>query len=83
MFTKTELPHIPRRSAVVALSGIVESLAVAAHEEDFVGGIEVRFGVERFHHFGELLPLGRVACVHAWVRLVDQAEVDGCLWFLR
>ena len=83
MFTKTELPYIPRWSAVVAFSGIVESLAVAAHEEDFVGGIEVRFGVERFHHFGELLPLGRVACVHAWVRLVDQAEVDGCLWFLR
>ena len=61
MFTTTELPHIPRWSAVVALSGIVESLAVAAHEEDFVGSVEVRLRIEIFHQFGELLPLGRVA----------------------
>jgi hypothetical protein len=57
----------------------VESLAVTAHEKDFVDGVEVRLGVERFDHFGELLPLGCVGCVHAWVRLVDQAKIDGRL----
>jgi hypothetical protein len=79
MSVKVGLSHIPRRGAVVALSGIVESLAVTAHEEDFVDGVVFRFGVEGFHHFGELLPLGCVGRVHAWVRLVEQAEVDGCL----
>jgi hypothetical protein len=52
---------------------------VTAHEKYFVDGVGVRLGIERFHHSGELLPLGRVGCVHAWVRLVDQTEVDGRL----
>jgi hypothetical protein len=79
MSVKVELSHIPRRSAVVALSGIVKSLAMTAHEEDFVDGVFVRFGVEGFDHSGELLPLGCVGRVHAWVRLVEQTEIDGCL----
>jgi hypothetical protein len=74
-----EQPYIPRWSAVVAFSGIVESLAVTAHEKHFVCGVGVRFGVEGVNHFGELLPLGCVGGVHAWVSLVEQAEVDGRL----
>jgi hypothetical protein len=83
MPVKIELPYIPRWSAVVALSGIVESLAVTAHEKHFVDGVGVHIGVEEVDHFGELLPLGCVGGVHAWVRLVEQAEVEGCLQVLR
>jgi len=57
---KIGLPHIPRWSAVVALSGIVESLAVTAHEKHFVHGVGFGISVEGVDHFGELLPLGRV-----------------------
>ena len=73
------LSHVPGWCAIVAFGGIVVSLAMTAHEKDFVDGVEVCFVIEGFHHFGELLPLGCVASVHAWVRLVDQAEVDGSL----
>ena len=45
MSMEVELPYVPRRSAVVALSGVVESLAVTAHEKDFVDGVVVRFGI--------------------------------------
>jgi len=38
----------------------VETLAMTAHEKDFVDGIGARIGVEGVYHFGELLPLGCV-----------------------
>jgi hypothetical protein len=60
MFVKIGLPHVPRWSAVIAFSGIVESLAMTAHEKHFVHGVGALIGVEGFYHFGELLPLGCV-----------------------
>lgn len=73
------LSHVPGWCAIVAFGGIVVSLAMTAHEKDFVDYVEVCFVIEGFHHFGELLPLGCVASIHARVRLINQAKVDGSL----
>lgn len=65
-----EETHVPCRSAVVALGGVVVALAVAAHDEDLVSHIAVlaTVVVEVGDPAGEALPLGLVAI--AVVRLV-------------
>jgi hypothetical protein len=71
--------YVPSGSTIVALSGIVETLAVTAHKQDLVHGIEVRISVQRVHDLSESLPLSSVPGARTRVCLVDKAKVDSGL----
>jgi hypothetical protein len=73
--------HVPRRSAVIGLGGVVPSLSVATHEEHLVSGLLVLFAilVQRVDVIGEALPLSllvmRVELGISRIRPVEEAKV--------
>lgn len=69
------MSYVPSRSTVVALSSIVESLAMTTHEQDLVHRVEVGISVQRVHDLDESLPLGGIAGTRTRVRLVYEAKV--------
>jgi hypothetical protein len=75
------LSYVPSWSAVVALSGIVETFAMTTHEQDLVHSVEVGVGIQRVHDLNEPLPLSSIARSGARIRLVDKAKVDCGLRF--
>lgn len=82
MLSKT---HVPRRSAVKGLGGVVPSLAVAAHEEHLVSGLLVPSAllVQRVDIVGKALPLSllvtRVELGIGGICPVEEAKVLVCL----
>lgn len=70
------MSYVPSRSTIVALSGIVESLAMTAHEQDFVHRIQISVSIQRVHDLSESLPLGGVAGTRSRVGLVYEPKVD-------
>lgn len=77
----SEITYVPSRSAVVTLRGIVEALAMTAHEQDLVGGVELGIGVQGVNNLRESLPLSGVASSEAGISLVDETKVHGSLTF--
>ena len=73
---RTTLTYVPRRGTIVGLSGIVEALTMAAHEQDLVHSIEIRVRVQRVHDLSESLPLSSVSSAITRVSLVYEAKVD-------
>ena len=49
---------VPRWGAVEGFGGVVPAFAVAAHDEDFVGGVRRSFEVQREYLASKALPLG-------------------------
>ena len=74
------LTYVPSWSAIVALSNIVETLSVTAHEQDLIHSVEIRTSVQRIDDLSESLPLCSIAGARVRVRLVYEAEVDGSLY---
>lgn len=70
------MSYVPSRSAVVALGGIVESLAMTTHEQDFVHRIKIGISIQGVHYLDETLPLGGIADTRARVCLVYEPKVD-------
>lgn len=73
------MTYVPSRSAIVALSSIVETLSMPTHEQDLVHSIKVRIRVQRIHDLSEPLPLSSIPGARARVRLVDEAKIVGSL----
>lgn len=73
--------HVPSRSAVEGLGGVVPSLAVATHEEHLVSGLLVLFAlvIQRIDIIGKALPLSllvmRVELGIGRISPVDEAKV--------
>jgi hypothetical protein len=76
---KNTLSYVPSRGAIIALSSIMVSLAMTAHEQDLIHSIETGISIQRVHDLCELLPLGGISCTKARVGLVQKAEVDSRL----
>lgn len=73
------LSYVPSWSAIVALSSIVETLSMTAHEQHLVHSIKVRISVQGGHDLSEPLPLSGIASARSRVCLVDETKVDGSL----
>jgi hypothetical protein len=73
------LTYVPSWSTIVALSSIVETLAMTAHKQDLVNSVEVGVGVQRVHDLSEPLPLSNIPSARTRVRLIYEAKVDRSL----
>ena len=71
---------VPGGGAVEGLSGVVIAVAVAAHEEEFIGDVGGASALQAVDFVREELPLGEGAVERlAGVGAVDEAEIGGCL----
>lgn len=74
-----QLSYVPSWCTIIALSSIVVSLTMTAHEQDLVHSVEVRVSVQRVNNLSESLPLGGIANTRARINLVYEAKVDRSL----